>query len=89
MGTLGSLLLFHHGWHYVFVIVGVAGLLWAKLLQFISRRSKLIHRTHYKLAGGESPATRERLKLDVRPAMIMASCSNVPWRKILLKPSVL
>lgn len=89
MGTLGSLLLFHQGWRYVFIIVGTAGLLWALLLRSLSRRLKLNHRTHYKLAGSPHPTTRERLRLDVRPTTIMASCATVPWKKILLQPAVL
>ena len=89
MGTLGSLLLFHQGWRYVFIIVGTVGLLWALLLRSLSRRLKVNHRTHYKLAGSPHPTTRERLRLDVRPTTIMASCATVPWKKILLQPAVL
>ena len=68
----------------MFLITGVAGIIWSLLLRTISVRYK--HQVHYQLSERRSWKDKVAfVDISKPPAPQMA----IPWRKVLVNPAVL
>ena len=87
IGFIGSLIIRLYSWQALVVFTGCVCLLWTVCIRSYSL--SLHKKMHYRISDSAQSPTERRLKLNVQPSTLMATCSNVPWRELLLKSSVM
>ena len=83
-GLLGYAFLFHNGWEYVFLTVGLSGLAWTLSIRWLSRKRK--QKMHYILLNGDS---KEHRTINVNIEKPTPTCVDVPWKLLLRQAPVL
>ena len=80
-GVLGSLFLFASGWEYVFLLVGLSGLVWAFLVQRLVKNN--LSQVNYKLLEN-GDLKEHRSSTHPRKQQVDPNYVEVPW-KLLMK----